>query len=108
MKLRVINLFGAVLIIMNTIKYYLGEKSEDGNYYGCVQGSHREKYEVSIDVEHPRKSKCTCPFATDRQVVCKHMLALYFTVEPKVLEGYLEMLDRLEREQEEEKNSYYY
>ena len=77
-------------------------KSEDGKYYGCVQGSHREKYEVSIDVEHPRKSKCTCPFATDRQVVCKHMLALYFTAEPKVLEGYLEMLDRLEREQEEE------
>ena len=30
------------------------------------------------------------------------MLALYFTAEPKVLEDYLEMLDRLEREQEEE------
>lgn len=40
-------------------------------------------YNVIIDVEHPRKSKCNCPHANGKCVICKHMIALYFSVFPK-------------------------
>ncbi|NMB97839.1 MAG: hypothetical protein GYA02_14710 [Clostridiaceae bacterium] len=36
-----------------------------------------------INIVHPRKSKCNCPHADGRRVICKHMIALYFTVFPK-------------------------
>mgnify|MGYP002644725577 CR=1 FL=1 len=45
--------------------------------------SGNNKYVVHIDKMHPRKSKCNCPFADGRRVVCKHMIALYFTAEPQ-------------------------
>lgn len=45
--------------------------------------SSNNKYVVHIDKKHPRKSKCNCPFADGRRVVCKHMIALYFTAEPQ-------------------------
>ena len=38
-----------------------------------------ETYDVTIDnIRHPRKGRCSCPFADGRQVVCKHMVALFF------------------------------
>lgn len=33
-----------------------------------------------MNIEHPRSSKCNCPYAKDRKIVCKHIVALYFTV----------------------------
>lgn len=55
----------------------------DGIYEGIVSGSGDNIYVVHIDKNHPRKSICNCPFANGRRVVCKHMIALYFTAEPK-------------------------
>ncbi len=45
---------------------------------GTVLGSNQASYDVEIDLEHPKKSTCTCPFAEGRHVICKHMVALYF------------------------------
>lgn len=45
---------------------------------GTVLGSDQASYDVEIDLEHPKKSTCTCPFAEGRHVICKHMVALYF------------------------------
>ena len=48
-----------------------------------VLGRNDKLYHVLIDIEHPRKSKCNCLFADGRRVVCKHMIATYFTVYPE-------------------------
>ena len=45
-------------------------------------------YHVTINREHPRSSTCDCPYAKGRKVVCKHMIALLFTAEPKIYEDY--------------------
>lgn len=92
----------------NQEKVISWKKNENGGYEGIVRGSHKEKYEVSIDLIHPRKSKCTCPFASDSRVICKHMLALYFTAEPDELKSYLKKIEDYERELEEEEEERYF
>lgn len=47
-----------------------------------VIGSASLPYNVFIDIVHPRKSKCNCPHADGRQVVCKHKVAVYLTAFP--------------------------
>lgn len=68
--------------------YYTGKTvhkliqvSQD-QYSAEVIGTAAAPYEVIIDLSHPRKSKCNCPHANGRRIVCKHMLAVYFTVFP--------------------------
>lgn len=51
-------------------------------YSAAVTGTSPSPYEVLIDLSHPRKSKCSCPHANGRRIVCKHMLAVYFTAFP--------------------------
>ena len=70
---------------------------------------------MEIDKSHPKKSKCNCPFAEGRQVVCKHMIALLFTAEPKEAEDFIREVEEYEAEEElreqqryEELRSYVY
>lgn len=51
-------------------------------YSAEVLGSAVMPYEVWIDADHPRKSKCNCPHANGRRIVCKHMVAVYLTAFP--------------------------
>ena len=62
------------------------EKTSNTTYDGTVKGT--KLYHVHVDLEHPRKSTCTCPFADGRRVICKHMIALYFTAEPKAAQDF--------------------
>ncbi len=57
-------------------------KAEENKYKGVVKGSEDNKYDVVLDIAHPRSSTCTCPFADGRRVICKHMVAAYFTIFP--------------------------
>ena len=68
------------------------EKVDDVSYNGLVKGSHPEPYKVHIDVEHVRKSKCDCPFTEGNRKICKHMIALFFTVFPDQLKTYQVMV----------------
>ena len=76
---------------------------------GTVSGSNGETYDVFIDVEHPRKSSCTCPHAAGKRIVCKHQIALLFSAFPldakKYYEEVVEYEQEQERLQEEEENS---
>lgn len=72
-----------------------------------VSGSEGNTYTVHIDTEHPRKSFCNCPFADSRRVVCKHMIALYFTAEPKVAKDFLKKVEKWETEEEERECQHY-
>lgn len=38
------------------------QQTGDQTYSGTVEGSKGRSYTVSIDLEHPRKSVCGCPF----------------------------------------------
>ena len=82
-------------------------EAADGTYDGVVEGSNGNSYVVHVDKIHPRKSTCTCPFAAGRRVVCKHMIALYFTAEPKVAEDLKKRVENWEREEEERAKQHY-
>lgn len=83
------------------------EQSGVDSYEGIVSGSGANKYTVHIDKAHPRKSTCNCPFADGRRVVCKHMIALYFTAEPKAAEDFLKEVENWEAEEEEREQQHY-
>lgn len=59
------------------------QKIDDAQYTAEVDGTMLEPYAVLIDVAHPRKSKCNCPHANGTRIVCKHMVAVYFTAFPR-------------------------
>ena len=82
-------------------------KAGDGTYDGVVGGNDGNSYAVHVDKIHPRKSTCTCPFAEGRRVVCKHMIALYFTAEPKAAEDLKKQVENWEREEEERAKQHY-
>lgn len=58
---------------------------KDGNarYSAFVSGSGNTVYSVTIDLDHVRQSACTCPHAAGRRVICKHMIAAFFTIFPE-------------------------
>lgn len=70
------------------------EKTEDGLLLGKVQGSENRCYDVMVNLAHPRKSRCTCPHAAGRQLVCKHMVAVYFTAFPQEAKQYIEEIEQ--------------
>ena len=72
----------------------------DGIYECDMRGSKDTIYHTYIDVSHPRKSQCNCPFADGRRVICKHMVALLFTVLPGEAEAYMHEIEESEKEAE--------
>ena len=77
------------------------------HYSGKVKGSDNNVYDVTIDISRPRRSKCNCPFAQGRYVVCKHMVALYLAIFPEKEQEWMDYIERANSEYEEEKKSYY-
>lgn len=71
------------------------KKLTDNCYQGQVNGNEGATYDVTIDIMHPRKSNCNCPFAKGRRVVCKHMVALELEIFPKKEK---QMLDYIEKQ----------
>ena len=87
------------------------KKISDDEYNSIVSGT--EEYNVHIDINHPRKSTCTCPFAAGRRVICKHMVATFFTIYPEEAERiikeeqeYEEVEERMFEEHLEEVKEY--
>lgn len=81
-------------------------KVDDNSFFGYVKGSDNSKYEVTINLKQPRKSRCTCLFAKGRRVVCKHQVALYFSNFPEYASRVLQEQEEREREKEERYNKY--
>ena len=82
-------------------------KAEDGTYNGVVSGQEGKDYSVHIDKIHPRKSTCNCPFADGRRVVCKHMIALYFTAEPDAAKDFMRRVEEWEQEEEQREQEHF-
>ena len=82
----------------NKVKNY--KKINNYEYEGIVIGSNKEKYNVFMNIEHPRQSKCICPHAKDKRIICKHIIALYFTVFPKEVDNFLKEVEEAQNEYE--------
>ena len=78
----------------------------ENSYTGVVSGSSSARYEVVIDIAHPRKSSCTCPHAAGRRIICKHMVAVYFAAFPEAAERYSAELQAAMEEEEEQQQEY--
>ena len=76
------------------------EQTGENTYDGIVKGSEGNSYAVHIDTAHVRSSKCSCPFAEGRRVVCKHMIALFFTAVPEEAEAFQRDIDEWEAEED--------
>ena len=96
-------------------EYYEGKKvlslSQTGEdeYTGQVAGSGPAPapYQVKINTAHPRQSKCNCPHADGRRVICKHMVALFFAAFPEEAEDYIAEVEEYEREEEQRMEDHY-
>ncbi len=77
------------------------EEIGDNIYSATVAGSSSEPYSVELHIDHPRKSKCNCPHADGKRIVCKHIVATYFTVLPKEAERFYS--EAMAYQEEEEK-----
>lgn len=76
------------------------EQINESQFHGSVAGNQNHPYDVLIDIEHPRKSHCNCPLADGRRIICKHMIALYFTALPQEAADYYKKVIAYEEEQE--------
>ena len=87
-------------------EYYQNKKVQaiepisESQFHGSISGSQAQPYDVLIDIEHPRKSHCNCPLADGRRIICKHMIALYFTAFPQEAENYYKEVVAYEEEEE--------
>lgn len=83
------------------------KKIEEDIYEGIIKGSDDNTYNVHIDLKHARRSTCSCPFAIGRRVICKHMVALCFTVDPQTATDFLKQIEMEEQENEEREKQHY-
>ena len=77
------------------------EVTGENIYSATVAGSSSEPYSVELHIDHPRKSKCNCPHADGKRIICKHIVATYFTVLPKEAEKFY--AEAMAYQEEEEK-----
>mgnify|MGYP002518382850 CR=1 FL=1 len=88
------------------LDYYKSDKVKDivkineNEYTSKVEGT--ETYNVYLNIKHVKKSKCNCPLADGKMIVCKHIVATYF----KVVSGSGEDFEREQEELEEEYEEY--
>lgn len=81
------------------------KKINENEYSSIVKGSNN--YNVHLDIEHPRKSSCDCPLANGKRIICKHIVATYFTAMPKEATNFEEEQNRLQEEYEEYQDELY-
>ena len=83
------------------------KKINEYEYESEVLGSNNKKYKVLLNIEHPRSSKCTCPHANGKRIVCKHMVALYFTIFPEEADKFIEDAQKAEEEYQDYREKLY-
>lgn len=77
------------------------EQTAEGVIKAVVAGSGGSAYEVVADVAHPRRSHCSCPHAAGKRIVCKHIVAVYFTAFPQEAKKYIEEMESYWEEEEQ-------
>ncbi len=94
-------------------EYYQGKKvlswkqTGEHEFEGEVAGGEKDPYHVTIDTKHPKKSTCNCLHAEGKRIVCKHKIALFFTVFPKEADSYIAEIEKYEREEQQRGQEHY-
>ena len=76
---------------------------------GNIVGSNGNVYTITLNLEKPRTSTCTCPYSQSShndkfktEKICKHKIALLFTAYPDLLKKY----EKLLKEKQEKMQKY--
>ena len=64
-------------------------------------------YDIYLDVSHPRRSTCTCPLANGKRIICKHIVATFFTAFPEEANKFEKEQERLQEEYEDYQEKLY-
>ena len=80
-------------------------KINENEYSSIVKGTNN--YNVHLDIEHPRKSSCNYPLANGKRIICKHIVATYFTAFSNEAVSFEEEQNRLQEEYEKEQEEEY-
>ena len=80
-------------------------KINENEYSSIVKGTNN--YNIHLDIEHPRKSSCNCPLANGKRIICKHIVATYFTAFSNEAVSFEEEQNRLQEEYEKEQEEEY-
>ena len=76
-------------------------KQPDKNVFtALVSGNSPEPYSVELHIDHPQMSSCNCPYANGKRIICKHIVALYFSVMPDEAEKFYKQTIAFEEEEE--------
>ena len=81
-------------------------KINENEYSSFVKGTNN--YNVHLDIEHPRKSSCNCPLANGKRIICKHIVATYFSAKPEEAINFENEQDRLQEKYEKYQEEIYY
>ena len=81
-------------------------KQLDENVFAAiVSGSSSISYSVELYIDHPRKSTCNCPHAYGKRIICKHIVAAYFTALPDEAEKFYTQTIAYEEEEEKRQDA---
>ena len=75
------------------------KKINDYEFTGIAIGTNN--YDIYLDVLHPRRSTCSCPLANGKRILCKHIIATFFTAFPEEAKSFEEEQERLQEEYED-------
>ena len=64
------------------------KKITDYEYTSAAIGTNN--YNIYLDVSHPRRSTCTCPLSNGKRIICKHIVATFFTAFPEETKDFFE------------------
>ena len=81
-------------------------KINDTEFDAKVSNGKGKIYQVHLDITHPRKSTCNCPYADGRMIICKHKIATYFTIFPEEARAYIEEVEAFEEESKKRYQAY--
>jgi len=79
-------------------------KINENEYDAEVEGT--ELYHVHLNINHPRKSTCTCPHASGKSIICKHKMAVYFSIFPDEAQEAIDERNRYYDDLEEREREY--
>lgn len=81
------------------------KKISDTEYTSEACGT--KVYNIYLNLEKPRSSTCNCPLADGRRVICKHIVATYFSVVPGSAKRFEKEQEQLQEEYHEYKRQQY-
>ena len=81
------------------------KRINDYEYTSTAIGTNN--YDIYLDVSHPRRSTCNCPLANGKRIICKHIVATFFTALPEEAKNFEEEQERLHAEYEDYQEKLY-